>query len=100
MVLIDALVRRLPGALGDERSAWEESFSAGLLDFPQYTRPEQGLLGEVPKVLLSGHHAQIARWRLKQALGNTWLRRPDLIAKRGLNTDEKALLDEFRRERG
>jgi tRNA (guanine37-N1)-methyltransferase len=101
MVVIDAVVRKLPGALGDERSAIEESFSVndgGLLDCPQYTRPERDGDWEVPPVLLSGHHAEIARWRLKQALGRTWLRRPELIERRGLNKLEMGLLEEFRRE--
>ncbi len=98
MVLIDAVVRRLPGALGHERSAIEDSFAGGLLDCPQYTRPERYRNRDVPPVLLSGHHADIGRWRLKQALGSTWLRRPELIEQRGLNKLELSLLDEFRRE--
>lgn len=98
MVLIDAVVRRLPGALGDERSALEDSFTGGLLDCPQYTRPERDGDLEVPPVLLSGHHADIGRWRLKQSLGSTWLRRPELIEQRGLSKLELGLLDEFRRE--
>lgn len=98
MVLIDAVVRRLPGALGDERSALEDSFTGGLLDCPQYTRPERYGDLEVPPVLLSGHHADIGRWRLKQSLGRTWLRRPELIEQRGLSKLELGLLDEFRRE--
>ena len=98
MVLIDAVVRRLPGALGDERSALEDSFTGGLLDCPQYTRPEHYGDLEVPPVLLSGHHADIGRWRLKQSLGRTWLRRPELIEQRGLSKLELGLLDEFRRE--
>ncbi|MSQ52824.1 MAG: tRNA (guanosine(37)-N1)-methyltransferase TrmD [Betaproteobacteria bacterium] len=101
MVLIDAVVRKLPGALGDERSAIEESFGAdngGLLDCPQYTRPERYRERGVPPVLLSGHHSDIARWRYKQSLGLTWLRRPELIESRGLNHLEMGLLEEFRRE--
>jgi len=98
MVLMDAVVRKLPGALGDERSALEDSFAAGLLDCPQYTRPERYRDRETPPVLLSGHHADIARWRLKQSLGRTWLRRPELIERRGLNELESGLLEEFRRE--
>src|SRR5438445_8263629 len=98
MALIDACVRQLPGALGDEQSALEESFAAGLLDCPQYTRPE-GYQGErVPEVLLSGHHENIRRWRLKQALGRTWLRRPELLQARGLSREEQTLLAEFQRE--
>ena len=80
LVLIDAVTRQLPGALGDERSAQQESFSAGLLDWPHYTRPEQYAGRRVPAVLLSGDHAAIERWRLKQALGRTWLRRRELLA--------------------
>lgn len=98
MVLIDALVRQLPGALGDEASAEQDSFASGLLDCPQYTRPEVYQGETVPAVLMSGHHAGIGRWRLKQALGRTWLRRPDLIAARGLSESESKLLDEFRQE--
>ncbi len=98
MALIDAVVRQLPGALNDADSAVEESFAAGLLDCPHYTRPEvyQGL--PVPPVLLSGHHAEIRRWRLKQALGRTWLRRPELIERRKLSKEESVLLEEFRQE--
>jgi tRNA (guanine37-N1)-methyltransferase len=98
MALIDAVVRQLPGALGDEASALEESFADGLLDCPQYTRPEMHAGLRVPEVLLSGHHAEIRRWRLKQALGRTWLRRPDLLAARRLNAEEQGLLDEFKQE--
>jgi tRNA (guanine37-N1)-methyltransferase len=102
MALIDAVVRQLPGALGDEASAVQESFADGLLDCPQYTRPEVWPAGEggakVPEVLMSGHHENIRRWRLKQALGRTWLRRPDLIAARKLSKEEHGLLEEFRRE--
>jgi len=100
MALIDAVVRQLPGALGDDRSAIEESFAGGLLDCPQYTRPEVYAGERVPQVLLSGHHENIRRWRLKQSLGRTWLRRPELIASRGLSEEERRLLDEFRREQG
>jgi tRNA (guanine37-N1)-methyltransferase len=102
MVLIDAVVRQLPGALGDAQSALEESFAGGLLDCPQYTRPEvwpEGAQGmRVPEVLLSGHHEQIRRWRLKQSLGRTWLRRPELLTVRQLNDEEKRLLTEFQYE--
>ena len=102
MALIDAVVRQLPGALGDAASAVEESFADGLLDCPQYTRPERwpndpAGLG-VPDVLTSGHHENIRRWRLKQALGRTWLRRPDLLAVKQLNAEESKLLEEFQRE--
>lgn len=100
MALIDAVVRQLPGALGDQASAVEESFADGLLDCPQYTRPEMYAGRQVPEVLLSGHHENIRRWRLKQALGRTWLRRPDLLEIRQLNAEEQRLLEEFKRERG
>jgi tRNA (guanine37-N1)-methyltransferase len=101
MALIDACVRQLPGALGDGASALEESFADGLLDCPQYTRPEAwppAAGATVPEVLMSGHHENIRRWRLKQALGRTWLRRPDLLEARTLNAEERKLLDEFQRE--
>jgi len=98
MAVIDAVVRQLPGALGDGQSALEESFAGGLLDCPQYTRPETYAGERIPQVLLSGHHEQIRRWRLKQALGRTWLRRPELIAARRLSEDEQTLLEEFRQE--
>jgi tRNA (guanine37-N1)-methyltransferase len=98
MALVDAVVRQLPGALGDAASALEESFADGLLDCPQYTRPETYGGVPVPEVLLSGHHENIRRWRLKQALGRTWLRRPDLLQARELNAEERRLLEEFRQE--
>ena len=98
LVLIDALARLLPGALGDERSAQQESFSAGLLDWPHYTRPDDFAGLKVPAVLLSGDHAAIERWRLKQALGRTWLRRPELLAGVSLDAQRAALLQEFLRE--
>jgi len=99
MVVIDAIVRQLPGVLGDADSAAEDSFVDGLLDYPHYTRPEvyEGMV--VPPVLLSGNHAKIGRWRLRQALGRTALRRPALLEKRGLSVEEKKLLDEFFEER-
>lgn len=98
MVVIDALTRRLPGALGHQGSAQQDSFAAGLLDHPHYTRPEQAAGLEVPEVLLSGDHQAIARWREKQALGRTWLRRPDLIEKLNLDHGQRQLLEEFIRE--
>jgi tRNA (guanine37-N1)-methyltransferase len=98
LVLIDAIARLLPGALGDERSAVQESFSEGLLDWPHYTRPEEYAGRRVPAVLLSGDHAAIERWRLKQALGRTWLRRPALLAAMNLDAQRAALLQEFLRE--
>ena len=100
MALIDAVVRQLPGALGDGQSAVAESFAAGLLDYPQYTRPEEWSGEKIPEVLLSGHHELIRRWRLKQSLGRTWQRRPDLIAGRDLTAEEKVLLKEFQQEAG
>ena len=98
LVLIDALVRQLPGATNDPDSVKEESFADGLLDCPHFTRPETYAGMTVPPVLLSGNHAQIRRWRLKQALGRTWMRRPDLLAGRQLSDEEARLLQEFRRE--
>jgi len=98
MAVIDAVVRQLPGALGDGESAVQESFAAGLLDCPQYTRPEAYAGEQVPEVLLSGHHEQIRRWRLKQSLGRTWLRRPELVAARSLSAEEQGLLEEFKQE--
>ncbi|MGB8326567.1 MAG: tRNA (guanosine(37)-N1)-methyltransferase TrmD [Steroidobacteraceae bacterium] len=99
LAVIDAVTRLVPGALGDERSSREESFAAGLLDWPHYTRPEVYAALAVPAVLMSGHHAAIRRWRLKQAVGRTWLRRPDLIVRRGLSGEESVLLEEFLAER-
>ena len=95
MVLIDAISRQLPGALGHSESAVEESFVAGLLDCPHYTRPEIYEDRSVPSVLLSGHHAVIRRWRLQQALGRTWQYRPDLLVDRALSEEEQALLAAF-----
>ncbi len=95
MVIIDGLTRLLPGALGHEDSAAEDSFVAGLLDHPHYTRPEVVAGREVPAVLRSGDHAAIRRWRLKQALGRTWLRRPDLLAELQLSDEQRELLAEF-----
>lgn len=97
-VVIDAVGRLQDGALHDARSAEQDSFSDGLLDCPHYTRPVDDVLGTVPQVLQSGDHAAIRRWRLKQSLGQTWLRRPDLLAQCVLDTESRALLDEFRRE--
>ena len=98
MALMDACVRQLPGALNDDASAIEESFVTGLLDCAHYTRPEQYEEMRVPDVLLSGNHEQIRRWRLKQALGRTWLRRPDLLERRRLSSEEAQLLEEFKQE--
>jgi tRNA (guanine37-N1)-methyltransferase len=98
LVLIDAIVRLLPGVLGDAESAGQDSFSTGLLDWPHYTRPEVFEERPVPPVLLSGNHAAIQRWRLKQALGRTWQRRPELLEKLQLTREQQALLDEFQAE--
>lgn len=98
MVVIDALARLLPGALGDAESARRDSFSDGLLDWPQYTRPEVLEGRRVPEVLLSGDHEAVRRWRQKQALGRTWLRRPELLDRRGLSGEQRILLAEFIRE--
>ena len=96
MVVIDSMIRLLPGALGHAESAEQDSFSDGLLDCPHYTRPENILNQDVPSVLLSGDHEKIRLWRLQQALGRTWLRRPDLLEGRELNKQEQELLDEFK----
>jgi tRNA (guanine37-N1)-methyltransferase len=95
MVLIDSVCRTLPGVLGHEDSANEDSFVDGLLDYPHYTRPEQINGYQVPEVLLSGNHEHIRRWRLKQALGKTWQVRPDLIESIELDDEQKGLLQEF-----
>ena len=97
-VLIDAIGRLQDGALNDAASAEQDSFSDGLLDCPHYARPMVDDLGAVPDVLQSGNHAMIRRWRLKQSLGRTWLRRPDLLARRELGKEARTLLEEFRRE--
>jgi tRNA (guanine37-N1)-methyltransferase len=95
LVVMDAVTRLLPGALGDADSAQEDSFMDGLLDYPHYTRPEEIDGRQVPAVLVGGHHAEIRRWRHKQALGRTWLRRPDLLDTQQLDAAQQALLDEF-----
>jgi len=95
LLLIDAIVRQLPGALNDAESAQQDSFAEGLLDCPHYTRPEQYDGDAVPPVLLSGDHAAVRRWRRKQSLGRTWQRRPDLIARRTLSREEQGLLSEY-----
>jgi len=97
-VVIDSVTRLLPGVLGDEQSAEQDSFVDGLLDHPHYSRPEVVGTSTVPEVLLSGDHEAIRRWRKKQALGRTWLRRPDLLADRELDEEAKMLLQEFRNE--
>mgnify|MGYP000096521287 FL=1 len=98
MVLIDAVARLLPGVLGHKESAQEDSFVNGLLDCPHYTRPELFSGVPVPGVLLSGNHDEIRKWRLKQALGRTWSRRPDLMKNLNLDSESTALLQEFIRE--
>lgn len=98
MVLADTLIRQLPGALGHNDSADQDSFAEGLLDCPHYTRPEIFNGHEVPAVLLSGDHEKIRRWRLKQSLGRTWLRRPGLLQGRTMSQEEITLLEEFQAE--
>ncbi|MGD9841826.1 MAG: tRNA (guanosine(37)-N1)-methyltransferase TrmD [Steroidobacteraceae bacterium] len=102
LVVIDAVVRTLPGVLGDEESAQQDSFMTGLLDWPHYTRPEQLEDLRVPEVLIGGNHEAIRRWRLKQALGRTWLRRPDLLAAKvasgAMTAEQQSLLAEFKAE--
>jgi len=100
MAVIDAVVRLLPGVLGDDQSAAQDSFMEGLLDYPHYTRPEEICGQRVPEVLLSGDHERIARWRMQQALGRSHLRRPDLLQRLELSTEQARLLDEFLQEQG
>jgi len=100
MAVIDAVARLLPGVLGDKESALQDSFVQGLLDHPHYTRPESIDGRSVPAVLLSGDHARIARWRYKQALGRSYLRRPDMVEELELSDDQQTLLDEFLKEQG
>ncbi|MAY71197.1 MAG: tRNA (guanosine(37)-N1)-methyltransferase TrmD [Halomonas sp.] len=95
MVLIDTAARLVPGVLGHQDSAVEDSFNDGLLDCPHYTRPEEIDGRKVPDVLLSGHHGQIRQWRMKQSLGRTWQRRPDLLEGRQLSKEQQRLLNEF-----
>lgn len=98
LIIIDAVTRLIPGVLGDADSAKQDSHYDGLLDCPHYTRPEVSALGDVPEVLLGGNHAAIKRWRMKQSLGRTWLRRPDLLEKKQLTAEQVALLREFKTE--
>ena len=100
MAVIDAVARLLPGVLGDDESAAQDSFMQGLLDHPHYTRPESVGGQKVPAVLLSGDHARIARWRYKQALGRSYVRRPDLVDKAELSKEQRELLDEYLKEQG
>jgi tRNA (guanine37-N1)-methyltransferase len=99
LVVIDAIARLMPGTLGSAESALQESFSDDLLDWPHYTRPPVLDGREVPPVLASGDHQAIHRWRLRQALGRTWLRRPELLERRGMSDEERELLEEFKIER-
>ena len=99
LMLMDAIVRQRPGVLNDAESAVQESFADGLLDCPHYTRPEEYAGERVPEVLLSGHHAAIRAWRLKQSIGRTWERRPDLLRDREPSKEEWELLAAYRRER-
>ncbi|MDX1692348.1 MAG: tRNA (guanosine(37)-N1)-methyltransferase TrmD [Ketobacteraceae bacterium] len=98
MVMMDTIIRLIPGVLGHQNSAAEDSFTEGLLDCPHYTRPEDYQGHRVPEVLLSGNHQRIREWRLKQSLGRTWLRRPDMLERKTLTSREQALLDAFREE--
>ena len=98
MVMIDCIVRRLPGSLNDAESAAQDSFAAGLLDWPHFTRPEEWNGSRVPEVLKTGDHGAIARWRRKQALGRTWERRPEMVDEPGMSREDLQLLDEYRRE--
>jgi len=100
LTLADAVARLVPGVLGDADSAAQDSFAEGILDCPHYTRPEVYQGRSVPSVLMSGDHAAIRRWRLKQALGRTWQRRPDLLAHVALDEERKGLLEEFIAEQG
>jgi tRNA (guanine37-N1)-methyltransferase len=98
LVVVDAVSRLVPGVVGDEQSVEQDSFSSGLLDYPHFTRPSEVAGLKVPEVLLSGHHADVRRWRRKAALQRTLDRRPDLLAQAALDEEDRALLDEIRRE--
>ena len=98
MTLIDAMTRFQPGALGDEGSALEDSFSNGLLHSPEYTRPQSIAGSDVPEVLLSGDHEAIRKWRMKQSLGATWLKRPDLLQAMSLEIEQEELLKQFKQD--
>lgn len=100
LVMIESMVRLKEGVLGNELSAVQDSFSNGLLDYPHYTRPDIYEGSEVPAILRSGDHEKIRRWRLKQSLGRTWLKRPDLLTERLMSKEEQFLLTEFKRENG
>ena len=96
LIVIDGITRLLPNVLGNKQSALQDSHSDGLLDYPQYTRPEVIDSQPVPDVLLSGNHSEIARWRMKQALGRTWQKRPDLLNKKTLSAEQESLLVQFK----
>jgi tRNA (guanine37-N1)-methyltransferase len=98
LIVVDAVSRLVPGVVGDEQSVVEDSFSRGLLDHPHYTRPVEVAGRRVPDVLLSGHHADVRRWRRKAALARTLERRPELLAEASLDTEEQALLEEIKKE--
>jgi tRNA (guanine37-N1)-methyltransferase len=98
LIVIDAVTRLLPGVLGHEESAQQDSHMNGLLDYPHFTRPEKLERSSVPDVLLSGNHADIAIWRMKQALGRTWQRRPDLLINKNLSAEQEYLLQQFKSE--
>ena len=98
MVLVDAVARMLPGVLGDEESKIEDSFYNGLLDYPDYTRPREFMGLEVPEVLLSGNHGEIEKWRRREALKRTYLRRPDLLENKELSPEEFKILEEIKQE--
>ncbi|MDM7998876.1 MAG: tRNA (guanosine(37)-N1)-methyltransferase TrmD [Dehalococcoidia bacterium] len=100
MVVVDAVVRLLPGALGSDRAASEDSYAKGFLEYPQYTRPRVYRGWEVPEVLLSGNHQEIARWRMEQAIERTLLRRPDLLAKASLSKEDRELADKIKARKG
>ena len=100
LVVIDAISRLIPGVVGDEQSVEQDSFAGGVLDYPHYTRPAEFAGLKVPDVLLSGHHAEVRRWRRKTALARTLERRPDLLNDAALDDDDRALLKEIREGRG
>lgn len=97
MLMIDTIARCIPSVLGHQQSAVEDSFTDGLLDHPHYTRPEADRSGRVPEILLSGDHEAIRRWRLQESLGQTWLKRPDLLTTRQLSKEEASLLEAFKK---
>ena len=98
LVIVDAISRLVPGVVGDTRSVEEDSFSRGLLDYPHYTRPSEFSGAKVPDVLMSGHHEQVRRWRKKTAIQRTLERRPELLDTAAMDDEERALLDEIRKE--